>query len=118
MEHAFKAGGKDPTLEMVIGRENKRSELEHWVPREEQEKVDAIVNGSDQGKYYLLIGETGTGKSSMLVDAMLKVDGEGVSVFEGIQTQFHCVQLGGTSSIVWISTCGSGYGDATALLLL
>lgn len=90
MENAFKAGGADPTLEMVTTREDKRSELEHWVPRDEQSKIDAIVNGSDQGKYYLVIGETGTGKASMIFDAMMKVDGEGVSVFEGTQENSLC----------------------------
>lgn len=84
MESAFKAGGADPTLDMITTKEDKRSELEHWVPREEQSKIDAIVNGIDQGKYYLLIGETGTGKASMLFDAATKVDGEGVSILEGM----------------------------------
>ena len=61
---------------------------EHWVARKEQPKIDAIINGSDKGKYYLIIGETGAGKSSMLYDALLKVDGEGVSILEGM-----CFQL-------------------------
>lgn len=88
MENAFKAGGADPTLDMITTKEDKRSELEHWVPRDEQPKVDAIVNGTDQGKYYLLIGETGTGKASMLFDAATKVDGEGVSILEGMCNYF------------------------------
>ena len=35
-----------------------------------------------EGHYHLLIGEKGTGKSSMLLNAMQKVNGEGVSMFE------------------------------------
>jgi hypothetical protein len=50
--------------------------------KDEQLKIDAIFNGSDGGHYHLLIGEKGTGKSSMLLDAMQKVNGEGVSMFE------------------------------------
>ena len=41
-----------------------------------------IVASVERGRYYLLIGEKGTGKSSMLLEAMHKVDGEGVSMFE------------------------------------
>ena len=38
--------------------------------------------GVERGRYYLLIGEKITGKSSILLEAMRKVDGEGVSMFE------------------------------------
>lgn len=44
--------------------------------------LDAIVNGETKGQYYLLIGEKGTGKSSMLIDSMAKIDGEGVAMFD------------------------------------
>ncbi|KUI72040.1 hypothetical protein VM1G_07572 [Cytospora mali] len=54
----------------------------HWVERPEQAKVDDIVSGHDYGHYHLLIGEKGTGKSSMLIEAMRKVDGDGVAMFE------------------------------------
>lgn len=55
---------------------------DHWVQRPEQAKVDQIVAGSERGHYHLLIGEKGTGKSSMLIEAMRKIDGEGVAMFE------------------------------------
>lgn len=55
---------------------------EHWILREEQIKLDAIVRGDVKGQYYLLVGEKGTGKSSMLIDAMHKIDGEGVAMFD------------------------------------
>ncbi|TVY84306.1 hypothetical protein LSUE1_G007796 [Lachnellula suecica] len=89
MEGAFEPG--DPVLELAaIGKQipntiTNRSQEEsedHWILREEQAKIDAIVNGTDHGHYHLLIGEKGTGKSSMLLDAMKKVDGEGISMFE------------------------------------
>ncbi|KAI9052356.1 hypothetical protein LZ554_003706 [Drepanopeziza brunnea f. sp. 'monogermtubi'] len=90
MEGAFKPG--DPVLELAaIGKQIPnsitspplpRKSDEHWILRDEQAKIDDIVNGSLRGHYHLLIGEKGTGKSSMLLDAMQKVDGEGCSMFE------------------------------------
>ena len=83
MENAFKPG--DPVLELAAlgGQEPTNimeEDEEHWIRRPEQAKIDAIINGTDRGHYYLMVGEKGTGKSSMLLDAMQKVDGEGVSV--------------------------------------
>lgn len=85
LENAFAPG--DPVLELAA-LSNKHSvdvldeELDHWLPRKEQAIVDDIVSGKERGHYYLLIGEKGTGKSSMLLDAMQKVEGEGISMFE------------------------------------
>jgi hypothetical protein len=85
MEGAFQPG--DPVLELAaMGKQVSTSiasaDEEHWILRDEQAKIDAIVNGTERGHYHLLIGEKGTGKSSMLLDAMQKVNGEGVSMFE------------------------------------
>ena len=89
MERAFKPG--DPVLELAaLGKQMPNTTAsgkdpeddDHWIVREEQAKIDRIVNGQDRGHYHLLIGEKGTGKSSMLLEAMQKVDGEGVSMFE------------------------------------
>ncbi|KAI9731063.1 MAG: hypothetical protein M1818_007920 [Claussenomyces sp. TS43310] len=87
MERAFKPG--DPVLELAAMRKQMPDSLasdaegeSHWIPRQEQAKIDAIVNGTDRGHYHLLIGEKGTGKSSMLLDAMQRINGEGVSMFE------------------------------------
>jgi hypothetical protein len=86
MERAFKPG--DPVLELAaIGKQMPNTlasgrgpeDDDHWIVRDEQAKVDRILNGTDRGHYHLLIGEKGTGKSSMLLEAMQKVDGEGVS---------------------------------------
>lgn len=91
MEVAFQPG--DPALDLAaLGKQipdgaTKRivggEDEDHWVLRQEQNKIDAIVNGSDRGHYHLLIGEKGTGKTSMLLDAMHKIDGEGCSMLEG-----------------------------------
>lgn len=89
MEHAFDPGdpvldiaarGKQISIGAISGEDDENHE--HWIPRTEQAKIDAIVAGTDRGHYHLLIGEKGTGKSSMLLDAMFKIDGEGVAMFE------------------------------------
>jgi hypothetical protein len=92
MEKAFAPG--DPMLELASGPPKPKVKIpgdatdtldieeEHWVLRPEQSKVDEIVTGVRTGRYYLMVGEKGTGKSSMILDAMRKNDGEGVSMFE------------------------------------
>ncbi|TQS33845.1 hypothetical protein Golomagni_05796 [Golovinomyces magnicellulatus] len=87
MRGAFMSG--DPALEIASMSKDKSnsSNLEpnpedHWILRDEQAKINSIVNGSETGHYHLLIGEKGTGKSSMLLDAMRIIDGEGCSMFE------------------------------------
>ncbi|KAL8896566.1 MAG: hypothetical protein Q9207_007653 [Kuettlingeria erythrocarpa] len=129
MENAFKPG--DPVLELAaLGGEkpksivdNDDSDNERWIRLKEQQKIDAIVNGSDRGHYHLLIGEKGTGKSSMLLDAMQKVDGEGLAMFEAhadleifrirlgkaLDYEFHEDYIGSLFSI-------RGPRDTTALL--
>ena len=83
MENAFAPG--DPVLDLAYRRNEPSGSVNnhsHWIRRPEQHIIDAIVLGNLQEHYYLLIGEKGTGKSSMLIDAMRKNDGEGVSMFE------------------------------------
>ena len=126
MENAFKPG--DPVLELAaLSGQVPTNVLEendqHWARRPEQTKIDAIVNGTDRGHYHLLIGEKGTGKSSMLLDAMQKVGGEGISMFEAhadleifrirlgkaLDFEFHEDYIGSLFSI-------RGPRDTTALL--
>ncbi|KAI4723624.1 hypothetical protein E4T48_00141 [Aureobasidium sp. EXF-10727] len=80
MEHAFAPG--DPVLELAAMSKSEDGHREHWILREEQTKLDAIVRGELKGQYYLIVGEKGTGKSSMLIDAMAKIEGEGVAMFD------------------------------------
>ncbi|KIH94513.1 hypothetical protein SPBR_05684 [Sporothrix brasiliensis 5110] len=54
----------------------------YWIERPEQKKVNDIVSGREIGHYHLFIGEKGTGKSSMQLEAMAQIDGEGVSMFD------------------------------------
>ncbi|KAK6213358.1 hypothetical protein QIS74_09360 [Colletotrichum tabaci] len=84
MTRAFTPG--DPVLELAaIGKEvpqNPADADDRWVQRPEQARIDKIVNGSEVGHYFLILGEKGTGKSSMLIEAMRKIDGDGVAMFE------------------------------------
>ena len=69
----------DPVLELAaLGKQlphtnttflGPQTDETHWILRAEQQKIDSIVNGTDRGHYHLLIGEKGTGKSSMLLGA-------------------------------------------------
>ncbi|KAF2718258.1 hypothetical protein K431DRAFT_322523 [Polychaeton citri CBS 116435] len=131
MENAFKPG--DPVLEIAAkGKpnvvtdhdlDNEDEDREHWVLREEQQTIDAIVAGRIKGQYHLLVGEKGTGKSSMLIDAMAKIEGEGCAMFEAhadpeifrirlgkaLDFEFHEDNIGSLFSI-------RGPRDASALL--
>jgi hypothetical protein len=134
MERAFQPG--DPVLDMA-GKGSAAlpspepeelndaddEDRDHWILRHEQETIDRIVSGKDRGSYHLLIGEKGTGKSSMLLDSMAKIDGEGVAMFEAhadveilrlrlgkaLDFEFHEDNIGSLFSI-------RGPRDATALL--
>lgn len=68
---------------------------QQWILRDEQSKIDAIINGSDRGSYHLLLGERGTGKLSMLISAMQKVNGTGVNILSSHRdTEIFRVRLG------------------------
>ena len=135
MRNAFEPG--DPVLELAaLGKQRPRELVrvhdpdnpddpaaDHWIVRDEQGRIDDIVAGRDVGHYHLLIGEKGTGKSSMLIEAMRKVDGQGVAMFEAhadleivrirlgkaLDFEFHEDYIGGYFS-------ERGPRDSTALL--
>ncbi|KAK2609599.1 hypothetical protein N8I77_003094 [Diaporthe amygdali] len=136
MANAFEPG--DPVLEMAalgkgltksgsrpsnVHRNGDDVDKDHWVQRPEQAIIDAIVSGHEYGHYHLLIGEKGTGKSSMLIEAMRKIDGDGVAMFEAhsdleifrirlgkaLDYEFHEDYIGGYFS-------EKGPRDTTALL--
>jgi len=82
IRNAFEPG--DPVLELAaIGRGiPPPPDAEHWITRDEQAHIDDVVAGKARGHYLLMMGEKGSGKSSMLLDAMRKSDGDGCSMFE------------------------------------
>ncbi|KAH8692710.1 hypothetical protein BGW36DRAFT_385020 [Talaromyces proteolyticus] len=122
IDHAFDPG--DPALDVAGASPGKEDEdAEHWIVRDEQHKIDRIVSGDLKGHYYLLIGEKGTGKTSMLLNAMRKVNAKRVAMFEAhadleifrirlgkaLDFEFHEDYIGSLFSI-------RGPRDTTALL--
>jgi len=82
IDNAFQPG--DPALEVAgveLGKHQYNHE-EHWVVRDEQTQMDKIISGQARGHYYLIIGEKGTGKTSMILESMRKINGDGVAMFE------------------------------------
>ncbi|WVQ86539.1 hypothetical protein IAS59_000252 [Cryptococcus gattii] len=70
--------GYDPALELSkINGPN----ASH-VRRMEQPLIDSIVRGEEKSGYYLVIGPKGTGKGTMILDAMRKINADGVSFCE------------------------------------
>ncbi|KAH7305508.1 hypothetical protein B0I35DRAFT_443917 [Stachybotrys elegans] len=87
MDKAFATGYSSPEMAALlrhvsIGPEGETSEEESWIPRAEQPLIDRIVDGSEQGFYYLITGEKGTGKTSMILNAMRRIQGEGIAMLE------------------------------------
>lgn len=120
IENAFRPG--DPYLELAGKGRGPGSEPD-WIERDEQAAIDAIIDGSDQGHYFLIVGEKGTGKSSMILEAMQRINGEGISMFDAhadieifrirlgkaLDFEFHEDNIGSLFSI-------RGPRDASALL--
>ncbi|KAF8484096.1 hypothetical protein JB92DRAFT_2762690, partial [Gautieria morchelliformis] len=94
MEQAF-AAGYDPALELAKrssapqylvsddghdGWGDVSSDWNKHLRRTEQDHVDRIVNGTETGRYYVFIGCKGSGKGTMILDAMEAISAEGVAV--------------------------------------
>ncbi|EEA27492.1 hypothetical protein TMatcc_004209 [Talaromyces marneffei ATCC 18224] len=81
IDNAFEPG--DPALDVAGASPGKEAPAgENWIVRDEQDRIDHIISGNSKGHYYLLIGEKGTGKTSMLLNAMRKINGARVAMFE------------------------------------
>lgn len=131
IENAFSTGYSSQERvalgRMAYGTESSRIQeivdKEYWVPREEQDEINNIVNGTTRGRYHLIIGERGTGKRALLLEAMRRVNGDGVAMLEAhndlevfrtrlgksIDYEFHEDYIGGLFSI-------RGPRDSTPLL--
>ncbi|KAI0276262.1 hypothetical protein BGY98DRAFT_986616 [Russula aff. rugulosa BPL654] len=95
IEQAFQ-GGYDPALELAVyarkSSENRPTAdavdeggvgHDTWTDhlrREEQETVYRIIHGEDTGHYHLIFGCKGTGKTTMILDAMQANQAEGVAM--------------------------------------
>lgn len=69
---------QDPALELGA----LKAKSAH-VRRKEQPKIDSILRGEEAGSYFLMVGPKGTGKGTMILDAMRAVDAEGAGFCEG-----------------------------------
>lgn len=80
MSHAFDDG--DPAANLKIADKTHANDHEHWVHREQQPIIDGIVSGEIKGRYFLIVGEKGTGKTLLILEAMRKVGGTDVAMFD------------------------------------
>lgn len=90
MDLAFEKG--DPAFQLSMHKRTNKSTdnvecdgddlSQYWVERPQQRLLDDIVSGKIIGRYFLLIGEKGTGKTSLLLESMKKVDGYNVAIFD------------------------------------
>ncbi|KAF8273393.1 hypothetical protein EI94DRAFT_1563817, partial [Lactarius quietus] len=97
IEQAFQ-GGYDPALELAVHAKSSMrkqpvtdaiNELEsqgengNWTQhlrRKEQDFVERIIHGAETGHYFVILGCKGTGKTTMILDAMQANLAEGVSM--------------------------------------
>ncbi|KAI9465660.1 hypothetical protein BJY52DRAFT_1113241, partial [Lactarius psammicola] len=96
IEKAFK-GGYDPALELVVHAKNSmrsphtidaNDELEvqengSWTEhlrRKEQDFLERVIHGDETGHYFMILGCKGTGKTTMILDAMQANQAEGVAM--------------------------------------
>lgn len=94
IDSAFEHG--DPAYQLAIHKKtNKRSEEQgedlddesedlspFWVTRPQQLLLDDIVGGKIRGRYFLVVGEKGTGKTTLIMEAMKKINGHNVAIFD------------------------------------
>ncbi|KAH9073103.1 hypothetical protein EDB83DRAFT_2505394 [Lactarius deliciosus] len=96
IEQAFQ-GGYDPALELVVHAKNSMrsprtadaiDELEiqengPWTEhlrRKEQDFLERVIHGAETGHYFMILGCKGTGKTTMILDAMQANQAEGVAM--------------------------------------
>ncbi|KAK7691757.1 hypothetical protein QCA50_005158 [Cerrena zonata] len=91
IEIAF-AAGYDPALELASHGKHRDPTIPEeldwdmdgpWTQhlrRKEQDAVDQIVHGAETGHYFMLLGPKGTGKTTMIFDAMQQCQAEGVAI--------------------------------------
>ncbi|KAK0560230.1 hypothetical protein OC844_003895 [Tilletia horrida] len=75
----------DPDFDPVIYLAQQGIEVAkvHLEPeRTEYEVIRNIIGGKEAGHYYLILGSKGTGKTTMLVDAMGEIQADGCAYFD------------------------------------
>lgn len=85
MDETFDADSPSSSLVLQNRKYNETSDSEIdelWVERPQQQKIDDIISGKIQGQYFLLVGEKGTGKTSLILESIRKVNGSNVAMFD------------------------------------
>lgn len=85
MDRSFEEG--DPAAQLAVHKRthdnsDDKKINEHWVDRPQQKLLDDIIAGKIIGRYFLIIGEKGTGKTSLILESMKKVNGFNVTMFD------------------------------------
>ncbi|KDQ28197.1 hypothetical protein PLEOSDRAFT_1040792 [Pleurotus ostreatus PC15] len=82
IELAF-APGYDPALELANASKKGHTQHTHgmsdWL-RKEQDLIDRMIKGEEAGHYFILLGPKGSGKGTMIFDAMSTIDADGVAM--------------------------------------
>lgn len=84
MENAFAEGYSTPE-KVALNRHADNTWDEDdvgWMERDEQGIMDKIISGENQGHYWLVTGEKGTGKTSLIFKSLKDIDGEGCAMLE------------------------------------
>ncbi|KAJ7072653.1 hypothetical protein C8F01DRAFT_1206138 [Mycena amicta] len=87
IENAF-APGYDPALELVTYQNKPGASTPEDGPwtqhlrRKEQDRIDAIVHGEEPGHYFVLHGPKGSGKGTMIFEAMTASQADGVAMLD------------------------------------
>ncbi|KAF4598672.1 hypothetical protein EYR40_007028 [Pleurotus pulmonarius] len=95
IELAF-APGYDPALELANASKKSHAQHTHeaescddpdaeipWTEhlrRKEQDLIDRMIKGEEAGHYFILLGPKGSGKGTMIFDAMSTIDADGVAM--------------------------------------
>ncbi|CAO1620819.1 unnamed protein product [Sympodiomycopsis kandeliae] len=84
MERAFDAGF-DPVLALAESGGANLGQLAYvrLPDREEDALVRRILKGEERGRYFLILGPKGSGKTTSLIQAMADQRADGVAFFEG-----------------------------------
>lgn len=80
MEAAF-----DPGYDPVLSLNKSGDAIAHIKvdpPREEEELIESIVRGKEEGRYFLILGSKGSGKSSLIIEKISEADADGCAYFE------------------------------------
>lgn len=78
----IRASFNDNNILSFVKHKHFLNKEESWANREQQQLLDDVISGKVTGKYLLLVGEKGTGKTSAVLEAMNRANGKDCAVIE------------------------------------